>query len=155
MRSFLVPRVYCAILRTVVLNSMTLSLDRICIDVGPGKCDGALHIARVLADTLPIPVECTENRDTMPFGWPLCQAEMPLMEKFGRISRSVQSAAPHKARTACTPLCGFWGVPPRKTSTFSGGVPSDCRERQTNRYQCNQSRRLSDQRHLKIGRAHV
>ena len=26
----LVPRVYCAILRTVVLNSMTLSLDRIC-----------------------------------------------------------------------------------------------------------------------------
>lgn len=109
----LVPRVYCAILRTVVLNSMTLSLDRICIDVGPGKCDGALHIARVLADTLPIPVECTENRDTMPFGWSLCQAEMPLMEKFGRISRSVQSAAPHKARTACTPLCGFWGVPPR------------------------------------------
>ena len=69
----LVPRVYCAILRTVVLNSMTLSLDRICIDVSPGKCNGALHIARVLADTLPIPVECTENRDTIPFSWTLCQ----------------------------------------------------------------------------------
>ena len=45
----LVPRVYCAILRTVVLNCMQLKLDQIYIDVGPGKCDCALHIAEVLA----------------------------------------------------------------------------------------------------------
>jgi len=43
------PRVYCAILRTVVLNAMHLDLDRIYIDVGPatippfsGELDGVL-----------------------------------------------------------------------------------------------------------------
>ncbi len=43
----MLPRVYCAILRTVVLNAMHLKLDAIIIDVGPGKCDGALHVATI------------------------------------------------------------------------------------------------------------
>mgnify|MGYP001764850474 CR=1 FL=1 len=50
-----IPRVYCAILRTVVLNCLHLRLDRVYIDVGPGKCDGALHVAEVLADMLEVP----------------------------------------------------------------------------------------------------
>src|SRR5210317_1543179 len=50
----LLPRVYCAILRTVVLNAMHLDLDIIFIDVGPGKCDAAFHVASILEDELDI-----------------------------------------------------------------------------------------------------
>ena len=59
-----IPRVYCAILRTVVLNCLHLPLDQVYIDVGPGKCDCALHVAEVLADMLHVPVIRTRNQDT-------------------------------------------------------------------------------------------
>ena len=107
------PRVYCAILRTVALNAMHLRLDRIFVDVGPGKCEGARYIADVLEEMTGLPVQRTENRDAEPFGAPLCRAEMPLVDKFAAITKSVQSAAPHRELTPCAPLCGFWGVPPR------------------------------------------
>ncbi len=111
-----IPRVYCAILRTVVLNCMHLQLDRVYIDVGPGKCDCALHVAEVLTDMLKVPVIRTRNQDTRAFGYPLCTSRMPLIEKFSRITKGVQSAAPHPAGTPCVPQCGFWGVPPRDFS---------------------------------------
>ena len=114
-----IPRVYCAILRTVVLNCLHLRLDRVYIDVGPGKCDGALHVAEVLADMLEVPVIPTRNQDDLPFGTPLCTARMPLMDKFSRITRSVQSAAAHAPLPVCTPVCGFWGVPPRDFSLLA------------------------------------
>ncbi len=114
-----IPRVYCAILRTVVLNCLHLRLDRVYIDVGPGKCDGALHVAEVLADMLKVPVIPTRNQDDLPFGTPLCTARMPLMDKFSRITRSVQSAAAHAPLPVCTPVCGFWGVPPRDFSLLA------------------------------------
>jgi hypothetical protein len=114
-----IPRVYCAILRTVVLNCMHLRLDRLYIDVGPGKCDCALHVAEILADMLPIPVIRTHNQDTRPFGYPLCTAFMPLLEKCTRITKGVQSAAPYPPLDPCQPECGFWGVPPRDFSLLS------------------------------------
>lgn len=114
-----IPRVYCAILRTVVLNCLHLRLDRVYIDVGPGKCDGALHVAEVLADMLEVPVIPTRNLDERPFGNPLCTASLPLMDKFSRITRSVQSAAAHAPLPVCTPVCGFWGVPPRDFSLLA------------------------------------
>ena len=104
-----IPRVYCAILRTVVLNCLHLALDRVYIDVGPGKCDCALHVAEILADMLPIPVIRTRNQDTRPFGNPLCTSRMPLMEKFSRITQGVQSAAAYPPLEPCPPSCGFWG----------------------------------------------
>lgn len=112
----LIPRVYCAILRTVVLNCMQLQLDQIYIDVGPGKCDCALHVAEVLADTLPIPVIRTRNQDTKAFGTPLCTARLPLTTKFSQITKGVQSAIPYQPLEPCLPICGFWGVPPRDFS---------------------------------------
>ena len=117
------PRVFCAILRTAALNAMTLPLDRVVIDVGPGKCDGAVHLARVLEDRLAVPVERVENRDAEPFGVPLCETAMPLVEKMARITRSVQSAAPHEPLPACVPLCGFWGVPPRDFGVLEAFPP--------------------------------
>jgi len=114
-----IPRVYCAILRTVVLNCLHLPLDQIYIDVGPGKCDCALHVAEVLADMLPIPVIRTRNQDAQAYGSPLCTARMPLIEKFARITKGVQSAAPYPPMERCQPSCGFWGVPPRDFSLLT------------------------------------
>lgn len=114
------PRVYCAILRTVVVNSLALKLDRIYIDVGPGKCDCALHTATVLAAALPDTIIIrTKNQDSIDFGTPLCSAQMPLVDKFLAITASVQSTKPHQPRPACPPTAGFWGVPPRDFSLLT------------------------------------
>ena len=114
------PRVYCAILRTVVLNAMHLELDAIFIDTGPGKCDCALHVAIVLEDALAIPVFKTVNRDDQGFGYPLCLGEMDLTDKFIAITEGVKIARPPaQAPTPCEPTAGFWGVPPRDFSILS------------------------------------
>jgi hypothetical protein len=113
------PRVYCAILRTVVLNAGHLDLDRIYIDVGPGKCDCALHTATILADRLDIPVIPTRNMDMEDFGTPICRSDLPLLDKLLAITREVQSPDPSPGMEPCTPTAGFWGVPPRDFSILS------------------------------------
>lgn len=114
------PRVFCAILRTVVINAISLKPDRIYIDAGPGKCDCALHTATILKDILPKTIiTTTRNQDRKDFGTPLCSARMPLLAKVSAITQSVQSARPHKDLPACTPTAGFWGVPPRDFSLLS------------------------------------
>ena len=111
------PRVYCAVLRTVVLNALHLSLDAIYIDVGPGKCDCALHVATVLKDTLAIPVYKTRNEDMAGFGTPVCRSKMGLLQKFEQITEGVKSVkTPDKSPSPCKPTAGFWGVPPRDFS---------------------------------------
>jgi hypothetical protein len=111
------PRVYCAILRTVVLNALHLSLDAIYIDVGPGKCDCALHVATVLEDMFTIPIFKTHNEDMAGFGTPISRSRIGLLQKFERITEGVKIAAkPPKSPAACTPTAGFWGVPPRDFS---------------------------------------
>lgn len=118
--SAFLPRVFCAILRTVVVNALSLKPELIYIDVGPGKCDCALHTATILSDILPgtmiIPIR---NEDKRGFGTPLCTAEMPLVDKLSAITRSVQSASPHPDLPACVPTAGFWGVPPRDFSLLN------------------------------------
>ncbi|MDH4317912.1 MAG: hypothetical protein OEV64_05935 [Desulfobulbaceae bacterium] len=113
------PRVYCAILRTVVLNALHLELDRIYIDTGAGKCDCALHVATILEHVLKIPVIRTKNSDSKGYGFPLSRCAMDLAEKMGRITRSVQSAAAHGEYPPCRPTAGFWGVPPRDFSILT------------------------------------
>ena len=114
------PRVYCAILRTVVLNALHLTLDAIYIDVGPGKCDCALHVATVLEDMLTIRVYKTKNEDMTSFGTPLSRSRMGLMQKFECITEGVKNteklAIPPEP---CKPTAGFWGVPPRDFSILN------------------------------------
>ncbi len=113
------PRVYCAILRTVVLNGMHLNLDRIYIDVGPGKCDCALHVSTILADMLDIPITPTRNLDMEAFGTHICRSSLPLLDKVLAITKGVQSHDPPAPHEPCTPTAGFWGVPPRDFSILS------------------------------------
>ena len=111
------PRVYCAILRTVVLNALNVSVDAIYIDIGPGKCDCALHVATVLEDMLDIPIIKTKNEDLAGFGTPICTTTMDLMGKFLLITEGVQTAEPSSTvYSPCQPTAGFWGVPPRDFS---------------------------------------
>lgn len=111
------PRVYCAILRTVVLNALHLSLEAIYIDVGPGKCDCALHVATVLEDMFSIPVYKTMNTDMTRFGNPVSESRMNLLQKFERITEGVKQAEkPDEILESCKPSAGFWGVPPRDFS---------------------------------------
>lgn len=111
------PRVYCAILRTAVVNALHLKLDAIFIDTGPGKCDCALHTATILAQALPIPVIRTSNSDNFSYGTPLCRTAMDLVRRMGAITAGVKSAAPYgDVPAACEPAAGFWGVPPRDFS---------------------------------------
>lgn len=113
------PKVYCAILRTVVLNAMHLDLNRIYIDVGPGKCDCALHVAMVLDNILSIPVIQTRNLDDKPYGTSICRTKMALKEKFQLITKGIQSDKPGVDLKPCVPEAGFWGVPPRDFSILS------------------------------------
>ena len=118
--SLYLPRVYCAILRTVVLNALHIELDLIYIDTGPGKCDCALHVATILKDILDIPVIQTRNTDSCAYGFPLCRSEMDLPEKMAHITGSVQSSATYDSSLKpCIPTAGFWGVPPRDFSILS------------------------------------
>ncbi len=111
------PRVYCAILRTVILNVLHLTLDAVYIDVGPGKCDCALHVATVLRDMLTVPIIKTKNEDMTGFGTPISRSRMDLMKKFNRITEGVKIAAkPEDSPPECIPTAGFWGVPPRDFS---------------------------------------
>lgn len=113
----LLPKVYCAILRTVVLNAIHLELDAIYIDVGPGKCDSALHVSTILKGILPIPVIRTRNTDSEGLGTPICKARMNLTEKMLAITEGVKSAVPPPCQfKPCRPKAGFWGVPPRDFS---------------------------------------
>ena len=111
------PRVYCAILRTVILNALHLTLDAIYIDVGYGKCDCALHVATVLEDMLTIPILKTRNNDMAGFGTPISQSRMNLMQKFERITEGVKNSEKlQDVPSACIATAGFWGVPPRDFS---------------------------------------
>ncbi|MBU0730591.1 MAG: hypothetical protein KKA70_12705 [Proteobacteria bacterium] len=114
------PKVYCAILRTVMLNGLHLNLDAIIIDVGPGKCDAAYHVATILEETVNIPVIRTANEDMIDLGTPVCRTRMNLLKKFKTITEGVKSANPADGNfPACKPAAGFWGVPPRDFSILS------------------------------------
>ncbi|WP_339133787.1 MAG: hypothetical protein WGN25_13700 [Candidatus Electrothrix sp. GW3-4] len=113
------PQVYCAILRTVLLNAMNMALDRVYVDVGPGKCDCALHVATVLQHFLTTPVITTRNRDNKGFGFPICRSSLPLLEKLQAITQGVQSCAPSPDYSPSVPTAGFWGVPPRDFALLS------------------------------------
>lgn len=116
----ILPRVYCAILRTVVLNALHLDLEAIFIDTGPGKCDSARYVATILEKQLTIPVLTTVNLDQEPCGYPYCRADLDLTEKFLAITEGVKIAEPPATPPApCRPTAGFWGVPPRDFSILA------------------------------------
>jgi len=110
------PKVYCATLRTVFVNALTLKPDIIIADVGEGKCDGMRFIAAALHDLLPeTEIITTRNIGSAPQGNPISVSGLPLKEKMNRIVNSVIMDVDTNLRV-CKPIAGFWGVPPRDFS---------------------------------------
>jgi hypothetical protein len=111
----LVPRVYCATLRTVAANAIALNLDLIIAAVGEGKCDGARYIMEELAEDIGIEIIAVRRSGEAPRGFPICTSSLPLREKMDLIIRGVVEDLPpdELARIEpCEPTAGFWGVPP-------------------------------------------
>lgn len=110
------PRVYCATLRTIYVNALTLKPEIIIADVGEGKCDGMRFIADILRELLPeTEVITTRNMNAPPQGNPICTSDLPLLEKMNRIVDSVIGDVDRNVNP-CKPVAGFWGVPPRDFS---------------------------------------
>ena len=110
------PRIYCATLRTVFVNSLVLRPQIIVADVGAGKCDGMRFIAEALRDLLPdTEIITTRNVNAPPQGNPVSVSDLPLREKMNRIVNSVIKDVGRNVQP-CEPTVGFWGVPPRDFS---------------------------------------
>jgi hypothetical protein len=110
------PRVYCATLRTVFVNALTLKPKIIIADVGEGKCDGMRFIAEALRDLLPdTEIITTRNMSAPPQGNPISVSDLPLREKMNRIVGSIIEDVDRDVQP-CEPTAGFWGVPPRDFS---------------------------------------
>ncbi len=110
------PKIYCATLRTVFVNALTLKPQVIIADVGEGKCDGMRFIAEVLRDLLPdTEIITTRNTGAPPQGNPISVSGLPLREKMSRIVNSIIKHVDRDVQP-CKPTAGFWGVPPRDFS---------------------------------------
>jgi hypothetical protein len=112
-----VPRVYCATLRTVAANALSLDLDVIVAAVGEGKCDGARFIMEQLTGLIKTPILAVRESDEKARGFPICTSDFPLREKIDRIIKGVAGdEAPATPIRQCKPTVGFWGVPPHDFS---------------------------------------
>ena len=110
------PKIYCATLKTVFVNALTLNPDVIVADVGEGKCDGMRFIAEILQRLLPkTEIITTCNVNAKPQGNPISVSNLPLKEKINRIVNSVIKDVDRNV-APCKPTAGFWGVPPRDFS---------------------------------------
>ncbi len=110
------PRIYCATLRTIFTNALTLKPQIIIADVGEGKCDGMRFIAEALRDLLPdTEIITTRNVNAPPQGNPISVSDLPLKEKMNRIVNSIITDI-NRDVLPCEPAAGFWGVPPRDFS---------------------------------------
>jgi len=110
------PKIYCATLKTVFVNALTLNPDVIVADVGEGKCDGMRFIAEILQRLLPkTEIITTCNVSAKPQGNTISVSNLPLKEKINRIVNSVIKDVDRNV-APCKPTAGFWGVPPRDFS---------------------------------------
>ncbi|MHC4599280.1 MAG: 2-hydroxyacyl-CoA dehydratase family protein [Planctomycetota bacterium] len=111
------PRVFCATLRTVLANALTLPLDLIVAGVGECKCDGMRFLVEILRDLGLGPVRETRNHATEGRGTPIADGAGPLRDRVDRImERIVTGGALEPPRPEPDPPAAFWGVPPRDAS---------------------------------------
>jgi len=112
----LVPRVFCATLRTVAANALSLDLDLIVASVGEGKCDGARFVMRQLGEVADTPIITVSRSDTLSCGYPICTSSLPARRKMELIVEGVAQEPPKADLEPCRPAAGFWGVPPHDFS---------------------------------------
>lgn len=110
------PKIYCAILRTAIVNALTLKPAIILVDIGSGKCEGTKYLTEILKKVLPdTKIEAMENYDKISFGTSISTSNLPLRRKMELIVEGVISNKQLEAER-CEPTVGFWGTPPRDFS---------------------------------------
>jgi hypothetical protein len=107
----LLPRTTCRIIRRVLDNALALDLDEIIIDEGYGKCDAARGLAEVLAGLLDIPVVRTQNDNRAGAGAPICDSDLPLLQKMELILDGLVHPCRRELRAEPRPKAAIWGVP--------------------------------------------
>ncbi|NCO65345.1 MAG: hypothetical protein AUK32_00620 [Candidatus Aquicultor secundus] len=125
-----IPKIYCAILRTVVSNTMHHrdTIDCIIAEVGEAKCDGARLVCTLLERELGLTVIRSKQQDkaSTPNPAPLSDSDLPLADKLAMIMDSyiakglaVKGHQPAREYTVLSDeqfRVGFWGVPPNDFS---------------------------------------
>ncbi|MHC5079660.1 MAG: hypothetical protein ACYTHN_11610 [Planctomycetota bacterium] len=114
-----VPRVFCATLRTVLANALSLPLDLIIAAVGECKCDGMRFLVRILRDLDLGPVRETRNLQVEGRGTPISNGTGPLRARVDAIMEPVVTGLfPDPPPVEPHPPAGFWGVPPCDASVL-------------------------------------
>ncbi len=121
-----IPKVYCAILRTVVSNALYCrgQIDCVIAEVGEAKCDGARLVCAILERELGLTVVRSKQQEKVstPHPTPLSDSDLPLADKLAMImddyvanGLAVKGHQPAREYTVLTDerfKVGFWGVPP-------------------------------------------
>ncbi len=111
-----VPQIYCATLRTILANALSLhDIDMFIFDVGEGKCDGMRFISRLIKELTGKTVIETRNMKNLRRGTAISDSKLPLLDKMQLIVDNALfynlpndiDLTPHPS-----PPAGFWGVPP-------------------------------------------
>ncbi len=116
----LMPKISCATLRTIAVNSLLYKdLDWIIMSAGYDKCDGGRFLAIQLQNLLSIPVVLTENLSLERQGNPVCESGLPLLQKMQCIVDGLidPDVIPSDIKHV-PPAFGFWGVPPNDFSVL-------------------------------------
>jgi len=106
------PNNVCHIVKQVVSNALSLPLEAVVIDDGPGKCDMAGMAGRMLADKLTIPVIFAPNENKEGCGTAISDSTLPTAEKARRILDGLTIPAKMDDVVYEThPPVAVWGVP--------------------------------------------
>ncbi len=111
-----VPQVYCATLRTILANALSLKdIDLFIFDVGEGKCDGMRFISHLIKKLTGKPVIETRNTVELRRGTKISDSKLPLFDKMNLIvDNALFYDLPEDLDLSPMedPPAGFWGVPP-------------------------------------------
>ncbi len=110
------PRIFCATLRTILANALTLPIDWMILATGYDKCDGGRFVAEIIRNELHIPVLTVGNPETTRLPTPISDSHLPLKDKVNRIIDLVGGLSPEIPNEQGKFKCAYWGVPPHDQS---------------------------------------
>ncbi len=107
------PKTFCATLRTVLANAITLApyIEVFILEVGEGKCDGMRFVSQIIKELTGKRVIETRNENKKKYPTPISDSIMPLKRKIELITQTVITPIRKPLQTG-EHSCGFWGVPP-------------------------------------------
>jgi len=114
----LLPRTTCRIIRRILDNALSLSLDEIVVDEGYGKCDAARGLAEVLEGLLDIPIVRTQNENREGAGTPICDSGLPVRRKVELILEGLIRPQELDVRREPGTRAAIWGVPAADLSIY-------------------------------------